>query len=200
MKNKAWKRGFFLLLGLLLSVVIMLSVLIFMPVGEPTEQERASGNSSEGALSQYAQVNAQVTKQDLSAIVNDYIEEQNVNGPISYWLTFSDTVNLNGSLAVFGTEIELQMAFSPLVQENGDVLLRQESISIGQLQLPVDYVLKYIRDSYQFPEWVEILPNQERVYVDLDGLTLQSGAKVKLSSFDLADDDIRFTLYIPRNS
>jgi uncharacterized protein YpmS len=76
-------------------------------------------------------------------------------------------------------------------------LLKQKSISIGALNLPVTYVMKIIQQNYKLPNWVVIEPNNESIYVSLQEMELKSDIKVRANSFNLKRDDISFTLWVP---
>jgi uncharacterized protein YpmS len=106
-------------------------------------------------------------------------------------------VELMGSVPVFTSNLDFKLDFEPKALENGDILLKQKSISVGQLNLPVSYVLKVIRDSYNFPEWVKIQPTDELIYVSLQDMKLKSDIKVRANEFNLKEDNISFRLLVP---
>lgn len=139
----------------------------------------------------------QTNKADLNRIINHYIEQEGLQSPIEYEVVLNDEVELYGTMKVFTQDIEMKLTFEPEALENGDVILKQKSISIGKIQLPVPYVLKFVRDQYDFPSWVNIQPNDEQVYVELQKMKLKSDIKVKVNKFDLKNNDIRFTLLVP---
>ncbi|HEY2421371.1 MAG TPA: YpmS family protein, partial [Neobacillus sp.] len=87
--------------------------------------------------------------------------------------------------------------FEPEALSNGDLVLKQKSISIGSLNLPVSYVMKFISDNYKIPKGVDIRPNDKLVYVNMQQLKLKSDIKIKVNKFDLKKNDIVFTLVVP---
>jgi uncharacterized protein YpmS len=190
MKNK-WKAGFFVLLGSVLFVVIILVVMIMAPVEDdnlPTDKPKTGEEVG-------FEINT--NKKDLNRIIQHYIQEEGLAGPIEYSVHLNDEVELDGSVPVFTSNLDFKLTFEPQALENGDVLLKQKSISVGALDLPVTYVLKVVRDSYNFPEWVKIQPKKEQIYVSLQEMELKSDFKVKANEFNLQEDRISFDLLVP---
>lgn len=97
----------------------------------------------------------------------------------------------------FNREVEMKLTFEPIAQKNGDLILKQKSVAVGQMNLPVSYVMSLINDRYNMPEWVSIRPNDESIYVSLQDMELKSDIRVKAKEFDLKNDDISFLLTIP---
>ncbi|MDQ0155103.1 YpmS family protein [Robertmurraya andreesenii] len=189
--NKKWKLLFFLLLGINILVIFLMVILINLPI-----EDEAVPKSNEKA-GRDVQFKIQTNKQDLNQIINHYIEEEGFKSPIDYKVMLQDEVELLGTMKVFTQDIEMKLTFEPEALPNGDLILRQKSISVGQLPLPVSFVLKFIRDQYDFPKWVTIQPNDELIYVSLQEMKLKSDIKVRVNKFDLKNDDIQFTLLVP---
>lgn len=187
----SWKKLFISLIILNITVVVGVIFLIFLPT---KDEEIALKDISQD---DYVQFQVQSNKADLNRLINHYIEEQGLNQRIKYNVTLTDQVELYGTMKVFTQDVELKLTFESESLENGDLILRQKTISIGHLQLPVPVVLKFIRDSYDIPSWITIRPNDEEVYVNLHELKLKSDTKVRVNTFDLKRDNIVFTLLVP---
>ncbi len=191
MKNK-WKKGFFLLLGVDLLIVLILLFLILAPGTNRTKiplQKKQAGEN----VSFYIQSN----KADLNKLINYYLKKQAAGAPIDYQIKLADEVELYGTLPFFSEQLNMKLTFEPEALKNGDLVLRQNSISIGNLNLPVAYVLQFISENYKLPKGVVIRPNDKLIYMNMDQFKLKSNAKVKVNKFDLKKDDIAFTLLVP---
>ncbi|TYS49464.1 DUF2140 family protein [Bacillus infantis] len=189
-KNK-WKVLFFLLLGIVIAFIALFFIMINLPAkDEPI-------NTAEVDEDGYVPFHLQTNKSDLNRIIAHYIAKEGLDGPIDYEVILDDEVELYGNLPVFSQNLEMKLTFEPEALDNGDVVLSQKSIAVGQLNLPVSYVLKFVRDRYQLPEGVVIQPDKEQIYVSLQDMKLKSDLKVKVDEFDLKKDDIRVTLYVP---
>jgi uncharacterized protein YpmS len=190
MENK-WKTGFFLLLGFIVIIVIILLSLIMIPGDE------------KGNIKQTVPDNKNVSfevisnKADLNVLINQYIKKEAADSPIDYSVQLQDEVELYGTLQFFSQEVDLKLTFEPEALDNGDLVLKQKSISVGSLHLPVSYVLRFIKEKYKLPNGVEIHPNEKIVHVNMQQLELKSDVRIKVQRFNLIKDDIAFTILVP---
>jgi uncharacterized protein YpmS len=190
MKNK-WKKGFLLLLGINILIIILVSSLILIPSNENRKMDQKESNKD--TVSFYIKSN----KNDLNQLINHYLKKEVAGSPADYEVKLGNEVELYGEIPFFSEKLDMKLAFEPLALENGDLLLKQRSISIGRLHLPVATVLQFIRDNYKLPHGVDIRPNQKFIYVHMSQLKLKSDIKVKVNKFDLQKDNIAFTLLVP---
>ncbi len=191
MKNK-WMIAFFSLLGVVLLGITILAILITRPIDSEVKTKQTNDEPRD-AVPFLIKSN----KEDLNRIIEHYIEEEGIKGPVDYRVVLDDTVNLYGSVPVFTKKIEFKLTFEPKALDNGDLLLKQKSISVGELNLPVSYILNVIKDSYDFPEWVRIAPSEEMIYLSLQNMKLKSDFTIKAETFNLKNDDISFKLLLP---
>jgi uncharacterized protein YpmS len=192
MKNK-WKLAFFILLGAMAALILILFVLASMPV-ERGQERRGQSSQLEG---DHVSFDIRTNRADLNKVINHYLEEEGFTGPIDYQVFVTDEVELYGAFPLFGQHLQMLLTFEPEALENGDLVLKQKSITLGSLDLPVSRVMKIIQSNYKLPEWVEIQPNKETVYVSLTDMELKSDIKVRANTFNLRQDDISFTLLVP---
>lgn len=188
-KNK-WKVAFFSLLFVVIAVLISLVFIIFQPIDKSEPLKTASNREA-------VPFNVQTNKADLTKLINYYLAKEGLNGPIHYEINIKDEVELYGSLPVFNTNIQMKLTFTPEALDNGDLILKQKEISVGQLPLPVSYVMNFIKNKYKLPEWVDIQPEEEEIYAHLTKMNIANGLKVKVNQFDLEQDVIQFDLLLP---
>jgi uncharacterized protein YpmS len=190
MKNK-WRLAFILLL----SFNILLVIFLLAFVKSPIEDSKIKQVNDDG--SDHVSFRVSSNKNDLNRLINHYLEKEVSKSPIDYQVFLGDEVELYGKIPVFSEKLDMKLTFEPEALNNGDMVLTQKSISIGKLQLPVSYVLKFIRDNYNLPKGVTIQPNNELVYISMGKLKLKSDTKIKIDEFDLKRDKITFTLLVP---
>ncbi|WP_369385728.1 YpmS family protein [Mesobacillus boroniphilus] len=171
---------------------MLIWILIASPVEDTKLELGADGSGADDVA-----FNVSTNKRDLNRVINHYLEEEAKNSQINYEVLLTDEVELYGTLPLFSQELELRLTFEPQASKNGDLVLNQRSISVGKLNLPVSTVLKFVRDSYDMPDAVNIQPKEERVYVSMQRLKLKSDIKVRVNEFDLKKDNIKFTLLVP---
>jgi uncharacterized protein YpmS len=191
LKDRKWKTLFFALLAINALVLAVLFIFISMPADD--EDYTAVTENSDN----YVPFNIKANKEDLNRVINHYLEKEGLTGAIDYKVLLNDEVDLYGTIPFFSQDLQMKLSFEPEALKNGDVVLQQKSISVGQLNLPVSHVLKLVKDRYKLPEGVTIQPQKERIYVSLQEMKLKSDVKVKVDEFNLKQDDIRFTLLVP---
>lgn len=190
MKNK-WKTGFLLLAGINLLFAIVILTLVMSP---PTGQE---DGPLPDRIGDHVSFHVNSNKTDLNRLINHYLEEQAADSPIDYQVRLRDELELYGMLSVFGKELKMKLTFEPAPQKNGDLVLKQKSLSVGRLGLPISFVLEFIRENYKLPRGVEIRPNDKLIYINMQNLKLKSDFKIKVNKFNLKKDDIAFTILVP---
>ncbi|SDK17831.1 YpmS family protein [Sediminibacillus albus] len=194
-KHKNWKVWFYSLAGINAVVIILLLFLIFIPSwSNPTldweELEKTPG----------AEFTVQSSKDNLSELVNAYIDQMFNDATGKYDVSLEDDVEFTGSLKAFSTDIPFSIRLEPIVQENGDLILKQKDISLGLLYLPNRKVLEYLNKSYPTPDWVVVNPENETIYIAVTQIDMKSNFKVKAEKFDLENDDISFKIKVPNET
>jgi uncharacterized protein YpmS len=191
MKNK-WKIGFLILLGINVLIAIILFSLVLSPSNDK-EISKIKNPTNDDHVSFQVKSN----KYDLNRLINHYMKEEATDSPIDYQVLLGTEVELYGTLPLFSEELNLKLTFEPKVQKNGDLVLKQKTMSVGKLHLPISYVLNFISENYKLPKGVEIRPNDQLVYIHMQELKLKSDLKIKADKFDLKKDDIAFTILVP---
>ncbi|MFT9848815.1 YpmS family protein [Aneurinibacillus sp. REN35] len=193
-KENNWKRWFLVLLGINLFILIGMIWLIFAPASQSDlpNMENTKQNEAEFTVSS--------TKQNVNQLISSYLATLPKNKALHYSLTLKDDVELQGAVFAFNRKIPLTATFEPLVQENGDLILRQKSLALGKLELPNKAVLAYVRDNYPMPEWVKVDPVKEDIYVAVTKMETKSNFKIKAKQIDLARDQLVFTFTVPNDA
>lgn len=190
MKNK-WKIGFLVLLGInLLFAIIMLSLVMFPSGGPQTSKLKPP-------IGEHVSFHVKSNKNDLNKLINHYLEEEAADSSIDYRIILGEEVELYGILPFFSEELNMKLTFEPKALVNGDLVLKQKSMTIGSLHLPISYVLNFISENYKIPKGVDIRPKDKLIYVTMQQLKLKSDIKIKADKFDLKKDDIAFTILVP---
>ncbi|GGB35406.1 DUF2140 family protein [Virgibacillus dakarensis] len=190
-RNK-WKRLFYGLLSLNVLIVIMLILFIFWPVSDTAVPEPDSKNAQEGS-----EFIVRTTKQNLNDLVNAYIDKLLNDSKHHYRVSLEDDVHLIGELPVFSTTVPLSVHLEPIVQDDGNVVLKQKSISVGLLELPNRKIMEYMKKYLPMPDWVTIDPKNEEIYVAVKDMEIKSNFQVSIDRFDLEANDIAFKIEIP---
>jgi len=191
-ENNKWKKLFYSLLGFNILVFIVLLILIFWPVSELNPKPH-----SEDIINESSEFVVRTTKQNLNELINAYLEQVLHNSRHQYRILLEDDVQLRGELPVFNTAVPLSVHLEPFVQENGDIILKQRSISVGLLELPNRKIMEYMGKYLDMPEWVTINPKNEEIYVAVTDMDIKSNFNVSVERIDLEANDLAFRIQIP---
>lgn len=187
-----WKRRFFILLALNIVGFLLINLLIFWPT---SFEERRIVRELDGQDS--SEFIVRTTKKNLNELVNAYIDKFLHGTNHKYSISLDKDVHLIGELPVFSTTVPLSVHLEPIVQDNGDVILQQKSISIGLLQLPNKKIMEYIKKYLTMPKWVSVHPKREEIYVAVSEMDIKSNFQVSVEHFDLDANNLSFKIYVP---
>ncbi|AXI10705.1 DUF2140 domain-containing protein [Oceanobacillus zhaokaii] len=193
-KNK-WKKFFYSLLALNIAVIIIFTVLIFWP-GSQRDIALNEKNVKEASSEFFVRT----TKKNLNDLINTYLAQLQKDTEHQYQVSLEDDVQLIGELPVFSTTVPLAVHFEPLVQENGDIILKLRSISVGLLELPNKIIMEFMKEYLSMPEWVTIIPNDEAIYLAVTEIEMKSNFKVAVEHIDLEANNLVFKINVPYQS
>lgn len=189
-RKNVWKWLFFILLGI--NVALVLTVFWF--VGIPQELPEQDKTNTE---QQQAYMMISSSKESLNKLISNYIQEIQSDDTIDYEVVLTDYIEVYTALPVFSQELQLKMTFEPIPLENGDLVLKQQSMELGSMQLPVSYVLNFIKKQENYPDWMEIDSKNKEIYVSLSEVEFFENVTLQVNEFDLEKDDISFKILIP---
>lgn len=191
-KRSKWKLWFIGLFAFNIAVVLTLVIFIFWPsssVTYPSGQNNEYGQSSEFIV--------QTSKQNINDLSNAYIDQFLEGTDHHYQIEIDEDIHLIGDLPVFSTTLPLSVRFEPVVQDNGDLILRQESISLGLLELPNQKIMEYLDRYLPVPEWVTVNAADEEIYVAVTDMDIRSNFQVEVERINLEQDDLAFKIIVP---
>ena len=113
-----WKIAFFLLAGAILSIVVVIFYFVVKPAEQvdiPSAKEEING----GVLT------VQTTTEEFEAIAKKYLKDEMKNASLPVELTVEDDIQIESEVAVFYTNIPITMHFEPIIDEDGNIHLKQ---------------------------------------------------------------------------
>ena len=119
---------------------------------------------------------------------------------ISYkkiYFTIGNDIQLRSTLTAFYTEVPISMNFEPIVDDKGNIILKQTRMNVGLLKIPPETTMKIMRDSVEFPSWITVHPNDAEIYIDLSRINIASGSRVRAKELDLPNDKILLEIIVP---
>ncbi|MDW0113737.1 YpmS family protein [Sporosarcina saromensis] len=188
-----WKIAFFTLIGLLCAGVIAL-ILFLDTSGKSEPLPTADRSASKGSV-----LLVKASRDDVEVLANNYLRKAMKGKPLPVTIEVKDELVLYSELTVFGVTAPIYMNFDPVVLEDGNLILKQSSMEIANLNIPPATVLKVLRDSIDLPEWMIVRPKEEEIFIDLSELPVSGNLQVRAKTFNLAEDEIELEVTIPNN-
>ncbi|MFJ5563609.1 YpmS family protein [Lysinibacillus xylanilyticus] len=186
-----WKFAFFALAGTVLFAILLVVFLATRPVDGVNFAESSKDESEvKGNV-----LVVQTTTKELESISKKYLKD--AGSPLPLDFTIGDDIKLSSTLKVFYTEIPISMNFDPIVDEKGNIILKQTGMNVGLLNIPPETTMKIMRDTVDFPSWITINPNKAEIYIDLSRINIASGSRIKAKELDLPKDKILLELIVP---
>lgn len=193
-----WKWAFLILLGLLIGCVTWFAVQIF---SQPADTEIEDTTTQQVASSENIHFEVRSEKQELEDIANQFLQKESKgNSAIQYKLTIQDSVVISGELKIFNIPVDFELNLDPYVMQNGNLQLRATDLSLGDLRLPVSFVMKQMDKQLNLPDMVSVNADSKFIVVQLDEFYLDSGIHFSMEHINLEQNDIRVNVYIPKET
>lgn len=187
-----WKIAFFTLAGTILFAIILVVYLATKPVENVNSLESSENDEFEGNV-----LVVETTTKEFESISKKYLKDAAKGSPLPIDFTVGDDIQLKSQLSVFYTEIPITMNFEPIVDERGNITLKQTGMNVGLLNIPPETTMKIMRDTVEFPSWITVNPNEAEIYVDLSRLNIASGSRVRAKELDLPNNKILLEIIVP---
>lgn len=180
-----WKAAFLTLSGVVVAGVAGIIFLVgstgsSQPLPSATVLEEGDANT----------LTVRTTKKDFEGIANTYIRDAVKGEQFPVEMKVEEDVILSSELTVFSFKLPVVMHFDPIVQEDGNLILKQSSMELGQLNIPPSAVLKILRDSVKLPSFMIVRPKEEEIFIDLSKVPVAKNVSVRAKSFNLDEDEI----------
>ena len=188
------KLGIWKILFVSLLIINIIFVLIIFYFINGSDMELPNYSSvSEGEVA----LDIATNKESINKLINNVIRNNETEDTLKYSLILTDVVEFYTIIPIFNQEIQLVMTFIPEALPNGDILLKQQSLQLGRMNLPVSYVLSFIQKQNMLPKWVLLNPEDKEVYLALSEIEIEQQLILKAKSIDLTEDELIFQLIMP---
>lgn len=190
-----WKISFFTLVAL---IVLAIVTVVFLVFGGSNDMPKPTAQTHEGN-----HFTMETTPEAFQNVANNLIREATDGSGLDASLVIDEDVKIKSNVQALGVTIPITLGFEPEVDEAGNLLLYQSSVTVGLLDLPAQTALKLVRDSGQLPEWITIQPSEKTAYIDLSAIEIpiseNDTAHIVAKSFDLKNKKITLDVIVPSN-
>ena len=169
----------------LVALVALVIVLILLP------QDRTEVTDTKPQIGQ-ASFTVAVDRKELNALVEQYLNnDPALKDKFRFEMTKSGMM-VYGTYKLLGQNVDFGMKMVPEVTKNGGILLHAKSVAVGQLPLPVKYVMGYLGNMVDLPKWLTIDTSEQTILIDLGKAPEVQGMRVKAVTIDPAKDKFLF--------
>ncbi|OJF03876.1 hypothetical protein BKY29_04485 [Weissella confusa] len=169
----------------LVTLVALVIVLILLP------QDRTEVTDTKPEIGQ-ASFTVAVDRKELNALVEQYLNnDPALKDKFRFEMTKSGMM-VYGTYKLLGQNVDFGMKMVPEVTKNGGILLHAKSVAVGQLPLPVKYVMGYLGNMVDLPKWLTIDTSEQTILIDLGKAPKVQGMRVKAVTIDPAKDKFLF--------
>lgn len=188
-----WKILFFSLLAVNIVFFTILGFILY-PLLKPVSEQSLPDVQSPHPTAD-APFYIYATKENITQTLNSFLDNPNEDGN-EFTILLDDYVEFKTEIPVFGMGVMLHAKFEPSVVDNGNLLLKQQSISFGLIQIPNEYALQYIANTIELPTWVSVHPTDELIYIDINNAQINPNFHVQFERFDLTANEIVLELFM----
>lgn len=187
-----WKIAFFFTLFTFIGGVVFF--LFWLKDTSPTIINDFNRQSVHG----YS-VQLKTTKENLQGITNSFLQKEIGKKELPIFVHLNEDVQMHTQLQIFSIQLPVVMHFDPIIESNGDITLKHTAVEVGKLDIPPKAVLKLMKESINLPKWLIVQPENEKIFLKLNQISLKSKMSVRAKQIDLNKDEILFELYVPSN-
>ncbi|MDD6432918.1 MAG: YpmS family protein [Lactobacillaceae bacterium] len=188
-----WKWAFFVLLAAIIigGAVVVHRAAAPAPAPEVSRPVQTTDTSLTVDLNR-KQVNA------LSAnYLNKFLKGERVK---YHFIVGEKYATLIGDTKFMGVKIRFAINFIPQMTKEGNVLLKAKGLSVGQLNIPLKFVMGYIAKNYNIPKWVSIDAKKKTILLDLNRYSKHRSLKYSAEEINMEDGRFRFLITVPTNN
>lgn len=186
-----WKILFFSLLSMNIVFFSVFGFILY-PLLKPVSEQELPDSQPPLEMAK-APFYIHATKESITETLNLFLDNADED---KFTILLDDYVLFKTEIAILGMNVTLHVKFEPSVVDNGNLLLKQKSISFGILQIPNEYALQYIANTLELPNWVSVHPNEEIIYIDIHDAQINSNFLVQFEQFNLTENEIIMQLYV----
>ena len=186
MKKNYWKYAFIALVAI---IIIGFGYLGTKVMSSPSDNYQVSSKINDKDAKVFT---VNMNKQEANKMAQYYLKNTLNDGKTDYQLILKQDAELTGSIAFLGAKIHFTILMQPYAKTNGDVLLQAKEMKIGDLSLPISFVMNYIKNSFKTPEWVNIDGKSKTILLKFTKFTTKEGYGIRAKKIDLKNNKLSF--------
>ena len=188
-----WKWAFIVLLA---AIVISGAVVVHKATAPaPAPEVSRPVNASDTSLT------VDLNRKQVNALSANYLNKFLKGQQVKYHFIVGEKyATLVGDTKFMGIKVRFALNFIPQMTKEGNVLLKAKGLSVGQLNIPLRFVMGYIAKNYNIPKWVAIDAKKKTVLLDLNRYSRHRSLKYSAQEINMADGHFRFLITVPTDN
>ena len=188
-----WKWDFIVLLA---AIVISGAVVVHKATAPaPAPEVSRPVNASDTSLT------VDLNRKQVNALSANYLNKFLNGQQVKYHFIVGEKyATLVGDTKFMGIKVRFALNFVPQMTKEGNVLLKAKGLSVGQLNIPLRFVMGYIAKNYNIPKWVAIDAKKKTVLLDLNRYSRHRSLKYSAQEINMADGHFRFLITVPTDN
>ncbi|MFC6176193.1 YpmS family protein [Companilactobacillus huachuanensis] len=186
MKRNYWKYAFIALAAIIVIGFGYVGTKVFSSSSDNYQVSSTIPNQNERVFT------VDMNKQEANKMAQYYLKNTLNDGKTDYQLILKKDAELKGTIAFLGAKIHFTILMQPYAKTNGDVLLQAKEMKIGDLSLPISFVMNYIKNSFKTPEWVSIDGKSKTILLKFTKFTTKDGYGIRAKKIDLKNNKLSF--------
>jgi|GEM_PF-3134430 len=163
------------------ATIIVMAIIVIGLLLLPQKNQHAV--DTQAHLSEAA-FQVKVNRNQLNALVEQYLNnDPTLKHKIRFEMTKSGMM-LYGTYKILGQPVDYGLKMTPEVTHNGGILLHADSVAVGQLPLPVKYVMGYIGHTMMLPKWLSINAGEQTILINMGELPKVNGMRFRADKID----------------
>lgn len=186
-----WKWAFIILVVLIIGTAGFVAHQVSAPVETQTTTAplKASNSSFEVKLNS-AQVNA---------LADNYLTKLQQGEKTKYqFIVGKKYATITGATNFLGFRLNFALNFIPKRLSNGNVILNAKGLSVGRLNIPIKYVMGYIKNHYKLPQWVSLNQKKRTILLDLNQYSKHRNLHYTAETIDMKQGTFKFLVTVPK--
>ncbi|GAD15834.1 YpmS family protein [Lentilactobacillus otakiensis] len=191
-QRNPWKIAFIALISMLIIAAagVFLAVSLSSSINKSVNQK--STNTSEP-------ISATINKTQLNQLSNYYLGRLQKGSAAQYHFEVGNEGIVYGSLKLLGSSVDYSLTFDPKVMPNGNIELHANKLALGKFPVPISFVLMYVKQNYKLPKWVQLIPKDKTIKLDIIHMNGDNGINYRARTIDMkGQGKFTFDILLPQ--
>lgn len=192
-KNRnPWKTAFISLIGLLILFVAGMFLAVSLSTSASKTVDSKSTNTSQP-------ISATINKAQLNQLSTYYLGKLQKDSGNKYHFEVGDEGIVYGAIRLLGSNVDYSLTFDPKVMKNGNIELHANKLALGKFPVPISFVLMYVKQNYKLPKWVQLIPKDKTIKLDIIHMNGDNGINYRARTIDMkGQGKFAFDILLPQ--